>query len=134
MPGKRFVRSLRGLPPSMPPHWLPPVNRIASNRAPGAVNGAKANQALPKMFGDRQQCDGTRQSTSTKQSMMLQRDIFCKSNRPAPKVKKTSDPPKSPEAQARNGGANTPAKNFCSAAALPPLCPKPSGPPNGSSA
>jgi hypothetical protein len=38
---------------------------------------------------------------------------------------KMADPPKSPEAQARNGGANTPAKNFCSAAALPPLCPKP---------
>jgi hypothetical protein len=97
MPGKRFVRSLRGLPPSMPPHWLPPVNRIASNRAPGAVNGAKANQALPKMFGDRQQCDGTRQSTSTKQSIMLQRDIFCKSNRPAPKAEKWQTRPNRPK-------------------------------------
>jgi hypothetical protein len=45
-------------PAAIPPHWLPPVNRIASNRAPGALNGANANQAPLKMFGDHNSTTG----------------------------------------------------------------------------
>jgi hypothetical protein len=51
-PSSRFVQVYAGHAAPMPPHWLAPVNRLASNRAPGALNGANANQALPEMFGD----------------------------------------------------------------------------------